>query len=194
MIRAAELDDASAIASLCQRVFSETYAQWAPAAQVRAWVADYYSEATIAARCWDSNYLLLVVEEDERIVGSAYAQLHRRRGHGDAPRDDEAPCEANDYNADGSFGGLCLDQAARGRGLGFNLLEQRITWLSENGARLARCGVAEQNRGVLQAFYDREFELVGRLPSIAIPGITWVQLLGPVRTRAPHLRDSAAAV
>jgi GNAT superfamily N-acetyltransferase len=150
MIRAAELDDAFAIARLCQRVFSETYAQWAPAAQVRAWVADYYSEATIAARCCDSNYLLLVAEEDERIVGAAHAHLLRQRGQGDAMRDDEAPREANDYKADGSLGGLCVHPPARGQGFGSDLLEQRLTWLSENGARLVHCGVAEQNRGVLR--------------------------------------------
>jgi ribosomal protein S18 acetylase RimI-like enzyme len=90
---------------------------------------------------WDANVVLLVAEEDDRVVGYAYGRME--------PRDWNALLDAH-----GALHDVYVDNAARGRSIGQALVAKTIAALRSKGARRIVVQTAAAN-GVARQFFEK---------------------------------------
>lgn len=133
-VRRAVSDDAAALAAFGARLFSSTYADDTPAAELADYLAEHFSPELQRAEIDDpSGCVFIATDEAGQMVGYAHAMW-----------DGEAMLLNRIY----------LDQSARGTGLATRLLDVVETRCRELGARTLRLSVFEKNARAI-AFYRR---------------------------------------
>ena len=147
-IRRAGPTDASVLADLAARTFSDTFAHLYDPADLAAFLEDSYSVAAMAADLAHPAKALWVVEAAGEAVG--YAQC--------------GPCELPHAEVTSScreLKRLYLLKAFQNGGLGGRLFVEALAWMEAGEPRDLWIGVWSENHGA-QRFYQRAgFERVG---------------------------------
>jgi ribosomal protein S18 acetylase RimI-like enzyme len=148
VIRLANLDDASLLASLGARTFSETFAADNSDADMDAYLSAAFSEEQQTAELVDPTSTFYIAENDGVAVG--YAML--RSGSVLDSITNDRPIE---------LVRLYVSQEQIGQGVGAALMQACIDEAGRQGSRTLWLGVWENNHRA-QAFYRRwEFHEVG---------------------------------
>ncbi len=147
-IRRAAIADASALAELGARTFTETFAHLYPPEDLARFLAEAYSLPRTLADLTDPAKAAWLVEQDGAAVGYALA------GPCTLPHPEVTP-------ACGELKRLYLVRSAQASGLGGRLFTTAIDWLQRDGPRTIWIGVWSENHGA-RRFYGRHgFEQVG---------------------------------
>jgi ribosomal protein S18 acetylase RimI-like enzyme len=147
-IRRATLVDASLLADLGARTFSDTFAVDNTPEDMAAYLSSSFSPALQAEELSDPNTTLLIAEIDGIAAGYAKMQLSV------AP-----PCITSPKSVELSR--LYVSNELKGRGLGAALMEACIREASKAGYKTMWLGVWEHNERA-QQFYKRwGFQVVG---------------------------------
>jgi ribosomal protein S18 acetylase RimI-like enzyme len=148
-IRHATPADATRLAELAARTFSETYAAYNDPADMAAHIAARYGEAKQAEELADSASSYILAELGEQLIGYAYLVA------------DQAP------------GGLALDAPVElvrfyvasewhGRGVARPLMEACVAEARRHGGRTLCLGVWEENPRAIAFYRKAGFEIVGK--------------------------------
>lgn len=147
-IRSAEAADASALASLAARTFTDTFAHHNDPADMKAFLAQAYGERQQREEISDPDIVTLVVEEGDELAG--FAQL--RRGPAPPSINGTGTVEIWRFYVEWSF---------HGRGLAQALMAEVRSVARSLGARTLWLGVWDRNARAI-AFYEKSgFRIVG---------------------------------
>ncbi|MGD8287888.1 MAG: GNAT family N-acetyltransferase [Gemmatimonadota bacterium] len=148
-IRPATSADASAVATLAARTFTETFGHLYPANDLRTFLASWKTETNYAQLITDPEVFVALATADEgRPVGYVVA------GGCKLPVDDLEP-------AAGEVRELYVLGSHQGRRLGTRLLETALDWLAEGGRSPLYVGVWSENDGAQRLYGRYGFDKVG---------------------------------
>jgi GNAT superfamily N-acetyltransferase len=147
-IRQAEPNDASRLAELGVRTFTDTFGHLYPPEDLASYLASAYAVERVAADLRDARKRMWVAEHDGVPVGFALA----------------GPCHLPHAEVTARCGELervYLLRSAQGSGLGTKLLASAFEWLLADGPRDLWISVYSENHGAQRLYARHGFEVVG---------------------------------
>lgn len=152
-IRLAGPEDADALASLGRTTFIETFVDGFgipyPAEDLRQYVEESFSVASVRARLRDSAQCWWTAERDGKLVGFASA------GPNKLPHPESRPSHAE-------LRGLYVARQAQGIGLGTRLLKTALEWMLAHTDGPLWIGVWSGNEKAQKLYAAHGFDVVGQ--------------------------------
>jgi GNAT superfamily N-acetyltransferase len=147
-IRIADLADASLLAALGARTFTETFAHLYAPSDLAAFLAESYSTARLRQYLSNPMTGAWIMDSGDQAIGYALA------GQCDLPHPDvTARC--------GELKRLYMRADWQGGGRGSQILQTALAWLESSGPRAIWIGVWSENLGAQRLYGRLGFEKVG---------------------------------
>ena len=147
-IRRATPEDATTLASLAARTFTETFGHLYPPDDLAAFLGESYSVERQRIILSQADYAVWLLEDEGGAVGHAAA------GPCGLPHPDVAP-------GDGEIKRLYLLRGHQSAGHGGRLMDAAMAWLLRGGPRTLWVGVWSENAGAQRFYARRGFDRVG---------------------------------